>query len=61
MLDTGRPSGPTTTKMLGSASDCVSVKAAITITFQRDTNPRTIVQPVLSLCKELEETGEIRR
>jgi len=57
MLDTGRPSGPTTTKMPGSAFDCVSVNAAITITLQRDRTPRTIVQHVLSLCKELKVTG----
>ena len=52
MADTGIPSGPTTKKMLGSASDCVSVNAAITITFQTDKVYRTIVLRAFCPCKE---------
>ena len=52
MADTGIPPGPTTKKMLGSSADCVSVNAAITITFQTDKVSRTIVRQMPYLCKE---------
>ena len=52
MVDTSRPSGPTTKKMPESASDCMRVKAAITSSFQSDKALRTIVRQMPYLCKE---------